>query len=148
MIVDRLSAPDDTAHSFEVVWHLEDCKLRLGEGGRFEADFGGGVGLFAVTSDSRVNIEDMRGRDSPYMQGWVSVLSRTSPAGRRAIPTPVVQGTFSRNYRLVTVLEPYRGAHAAIAGVEASQDTADRSFLLRFADGSTRKFSEDVCQKN
>ena len=142
VIVDRLSAPDDTAHSFEVVWHLEDCKLRLGEGGRFEADFGGGVGLFAATSDSRVNIEDMRGRDSPYMQGWVPVLSRTSPAGRRAIPTPVVQGTFSRNYRLVTVLEPYRGTCAAITGVAASQDPADRSFLLRLADGSTREFSE------
>ena len=148
VIVDRLSAPDDTPHSFEVIWHLENCALRMGERGVFEADFGGGVGLFAAMSDPRVSMEDMRGRDIPYMQGWMPDLSRTSTAGRRAIPTPVVQGAFPRSYRLVTVLEPYRGAHAAIAGVEASQDTADRSFLLRFADGSTRKFSEDVCQKN
>ena len=147
VIVDRLFPPDVREHSFEAMWHLEQCSLEIGDGAAFNGDFGDGVGLSACMSDRGVRIRDMSGMEKPDLQGWMPVLSsKEKSCNRRPIPTPVVCGKFSRGYRLVTVFEPYQGGKHEIAGVEASSDPDDKSFVLHLVDGSLRHLTEE--QKN
>ena len=140
VVIDRLAAPDDRPHDFEIMWHLEECKLAIG-GQSFTGDFGNGVGLAAAMSDPAVKITDMKGQHKPYFQGWMPIWIG-GPHEQRPIPTPVVQGTFSGAYRVVTVLYPYRDGNCPVKSVKASTDPAANDFTLVLADGVERTISE------
>ena len=142
VVVDRLSAPNDRSHAFEIRWHLEECKLAI-EGQNFTGDFGNGLGLAAATSDASAKITDMKGQHEPYFQGWMPIWIG-GPHEHRPIPTPVVQGTFSGAKRIVTVLYPYRDGKNVLRGVTADADPQATSFTLTLADGTTRTLDERV----
>ena len=136
VVIDRLSAPNDRPHAFEILWHLEECKLAI-NGTSFTGDFGDGVGLAAATSDVSAKITDMKGQHEPYFQGWMPIW-KGGPHEHRPIPTPVVQGTFSGAKRIVTVLYPYRDGKNMLRGVKADPDPQSTSFTLVLADGTER----------
>ncbi len=140
VVIDRLAAPDDRPHSFEIMWHLEECKLAI-DGQSFTGDFGNGIGLAARVSDPVLKITDMKGQHKPYFQGWMPIWIG-GPHEQRPIPTPVVQGTFSDAYRVVTVLYPYRDGNCPVKSVKASSDTTASDFTLILADGTERTMSE------
>ncbi len=139
-IIDRLSAPGDDRHAFEIMWHLEECKLAIDEQ-TFTGDFGGGVGLYAAVSDPVATITNMQGQHKPYYQGWMPIWIG-GPHEHRPIPTPVVQGSFFKNRRIVTVLYPYRDGAKTLRGVVADTDPKATTITLTLADGTTRTFSE------
>ena len=136
VVIDRLSAPNNHPHAFEIMWHLEECKLAI-DGQNFTGDFGDGVGLAAATSDASAKITDMKGQHEPYFQGWMPIW-KGGPHEHRPIPTPVVQGTFSGAKRIVTVLYPYRDGKNMLRGVKADPDPQATSFTLVLADGTER----------
>ena len=136
VVIDRLSAPNDRPHAFEIMWHLEECKLAI-DGQNFTGDFGDGLGLAAATSDASAKITDMKGQHEPYFQGWMPIWVG-GPHEHRPIPTPVVQGTFSGAKRIVTVLYPYRDGKNMLRGVKADPDPQATSFTLVLADGTER----------
>ena len=140
VVVDRLTAPNDRPHAFEIMWHLEECKLAI-DGQNFTGDFGDGVGLAAATSDASAKITDMKGQHEPYFQGWMPIWVG-GPHEHRPIPTPVVQGTFSGAKRIVTVLYPYRDGKNVLRGVTADADPQATAFTLTLADGTTRTLDE------
>ena len=140
VVIDRLTAPNDRPHAFEIMWHLEECKLAI-DGMSFTGDFGDGIGLVARASDPALKITDMKGQHEPYFQGWMPIWIG-GPHEHRPIPTPVMQGTFSGAYRVVTVLYPYRDGSCPIKAVKASADPAANDFTLVLADGSERTLSE------
>ena len=139
-VIDRLTAPDDRPHSFEIMWHLETCKLTI-DGQTFTGDFGEGVGLAAAMSDSSLKITDMKGQHEPYFQGWMPIWVG-GPHEHRPIPTPVAQGTFSAERRIVTVLYPYRDGKNVLRGVTADADPKATAFTITLADGTTRTLDE------
>lgn len=143
VVIDRLTAPNDRPHAFEIVWHLEECKLVIGKG-FFSGDFGNGIGLAACVSDPSLNITDMKGRHKPYFQGWMPIWVG-GPHEQRPIPTPVVQGKFYGAYRVVTVLYPYRDGNCPIKAVKASSNPASNDFTLVLADGTERTLSSAPC---
>ena len=136
VVIDRLSAPNDRPHAFEIMWHLEECKLAI-DGQNFTGDFGNGLGLAAAMSDASAKITDMKGQHEPYFQGWMPIWIG-GPHEHRPIPTPVVQGTFSGAKRIVTVLYPYRDGKNMLRGVKADPDPQSTSFTLVLADGTER----------
>lgn len=138
-VVDRLEAPDARERTYESLWHLEECGLRI-DGAGFVADFGGGVGLSAAFSDRGAVIADKKGSRSPY-QGWMPI-NPPGPHEHRPIPTPVLRGSFVGAKRIVGVLYPYRGGANRVAGVKASADVGDRSFRLVLADGQEMELME------
>ena len=140
VVIDRLTAPNGRPHAFEILWHLEECKLAI-DGTSFTGDFGDGIGLAARASDPALKITDMKGQHEPYFQGWMPIWIG-GPHEHRPIPTPVMQGTFSGAYRVVTVLYPYRDGSCPIKAVKASADPAVRDFTLVLADGSERTLSQ------
>ena len=142
VVIDRLAAPDDRPHAFEIMWHLEECKLAI-DGQTFTGDFGDGIGLAAATSDAVAKITDMKGQHKPYFQGWMPIWVG-GPHEHRPIPTPVVQGTFTGAKRIVTVLYPYRGGANRLRGVTADADPKADSFTLMLADGTERSVRESV----
>ena len=142
VVIDRLAAPDDRPHTFEIMWHLEECKLAI-DGQTFTGDFGDGVGLAAATSDASAKITDMKGQHKPFFQGWMPIWVG-GPHEHRPIPTPVVQGTFTGAKRIVTVLYPYRGGANRLRGVTADADPKADSFTLMLADGTERSVRESV----
>ena len=83
----------------------------------------------------------MKGQHKPFFQGWMPIWVG-GPHEHRPIPTPVVQGTFSGAYRVVTVLYPYRGGGCPIKAVKASADPAANDFTLILADGTERTLSQ------
>ena len=143
VVIDRLTAPNDRPHAFEILWHLEECKLVIGKG-LFSGDFGNGIGLAACVSDPSLNITDMKCRHKPYFQGWMPIWVG-GPHEQRPIPTPVVQGKFSGAYRIVTVLYPYRDGNCPIKAVKASSNPASNDFTLVLADGTERTLSSAPC---
>ena len=140
VVVDRLTAPNDRPHAFEIMWHLEECKLAI-DGTSFTGDFGDGVGLAAATSDASAKITDMKGQHEPYFQGWMPIW-KGGPHEHRPIPTPVVQGTFSGAKRIVTVLYPYRDGKNVLRGVTADAAPKATSFSITLTDGTTRTLNE------
>ena len=140
VVIDRLTAPNDRPHAFEIMWHLEECKLAI-DGTSFTGDFGDGIGLAARASDPALKITDMKGQHEPYFQGWMPIWIG-GPHEHRPIPTPVMQGTFSGAYRVVTALYPYRDGSCPIKAVKASADPAANDFTLVLADGSERTLSQ------
>ena len=141
VIIDRLTAPDDANHSYEILWHLENCALSI-DGRTFTGDFGKGIGLFAAASDPDAVVTDRKGQTSPELQGWASVW--TPGNSRRPIPTPVVSGSFKGSRRIVTVLYPYRDGICATRGVRASSDPSEKGLSLLFADGSELTLDEQL----
>ena len=140
VVIDRLTAPDEKDHAFELPWHLETSQLTI-NGTVFTADFGKGVGLVGAQSDPSVKIVDMKGQHEPYFQGWMPIW-KGGPHEHRPIPTPVVQGSFRKAWRGVTVLYPYRNGEKKVVGVKASGDVGDKTLRLVLADGSERTVSE------
>ena len=131
--VDRLSSPDGTQHTYDSLWHLEKSELKI-DGTRFNAYFGGGIGLSAAFSDADAKIVDMKGSHDPY-QGWMPI-SPPGPHEHRPIPTPVLKGTFTGAKRIVSVFFPYRDGADRLAGVKASADAGATSFALVLKDGA------------
>ncbi len=140
VVVDRLTAPDDKPHTYEQMWHLEESALSIA-GMSFTGDFGKGVGLFAVGSDTAAKIVDMKGQKEPYFQGWAPIW-KGGPHEHRPIPTPVVCGSFSGAKRIVTVFYPYKDGANKITGVTATADPKETSFTLALADGTSRTLAE------
>ena len=140
VIVDRLEAPDARKRSWEAIWHVEESAFRI-DGSVFTADFGGGVGLVGAVSDAAAKIVDRKGQKEPYFQGWMPI-HKPGPHEHRPVPTPVVEGRFAGAHRVVTVLAPYRKDLVKVAGVTASADVKDRSYTVRFADGSEKTWTE------
>ena len=140
VVIDRLAAPNDRPHTFEIMWHLEECMLRI-DSQNFTGDFGNGIGLAAATSDPTVKITDMKGQHEPYFQGWMPIWTG-GPHEHRPIPTPVAQGTFTSGRRIVTVLYPYRDGKNLLRGVTADPNPQATTFTITLADGSTRLLDE------
>ncbi len=140
VVVDRVTAPDDKEHSYEAIWHFENCDFTLA-GDKANGDFGDGVGLDLLFSDDSAESKDMIGTYEPYMQGWFPIRP-SGPHEHRRVPTPVFKGKFKGKRRLVSVLYPYRNGERIISSVEASFDTADKSFTLVMNDGSRLTLSE------
>ena len=139
VVVDRLKAPDGRERTYDSLWHLEECGLKI-DGVGFVADFGGGVGLVTAFSDEGAAIVDMKGSHSPY-QGWMPI-SPPGPHEHRPIPTPVLKGRFSGAKRIVGVFYPYCGDANRIAGVKASSDVGANEFTLLLSDGTEVKLKE------
>ena len=140
VIVDRLKAPDAQKRTWESPWHLETTNCRI-NGRTFTADFGDGVCLFGAVSDSSSTITDRRGQKTPYWQGWMPI-HKSGPHEHRPIATPVVEGSFEKVCRIVTVLVPYKGAKSPVVGVVASSEPGDRSYEIRFAEGTAKSWRE------
>ena len=139
VVVDRLEAPDARERTYDSLWHLEECGLKVNVAG-FVADFGDGVGLFAAFSDKEATIVDMRGSHTPY-QGWVPI-SPPGPHEHRPIPTPVLKGKFFGSRRIVNVFYPYRNGANKIAGVIASPDVSETRFTIELSDGARLELDE------
>ena len=142
VVVDRVSARDGAEHTYEQLWHLEDCALAISNT-TFRADFAGGTGLAAFCSDAAASISDRKGVDGPRrrdLQGWVGCGSGSR--SRRPIPTPVVKGSFKGARRIVTLLYPHCGA-CPVVGLRAGDDPADRRFAVALADGREIHLNED-----
>ena len=139
VVVDRLEAPDARDRTYDSLWHLEECGLKV-NGAGFVADFGDGVGLAAAFSDKEAQIVDMRGTHKPY-QGWVPI-SPPGPHEHRPIPTPVLKGKFSGAKRIVGVFCPYREGSIRIVGVSASSDVSDTKFKIGLANGTEVELDE------
>ena len=137
--VDRLTASDTVAHTYDSQWHLETSELKIAGAG-FTADFGAGIGLVAAFSDADAKIVDMKGSHKPY-QGWMPI-SPPGPHEHRPIPTPVLKGTFTGAKRVVSVFYPYRNGANRLVGVEAAADPAATAFTLMLTDGTTAQLDE------
>ena len=133
VVVDRLSAPDEAAHTYDSLWHLETSELKM-DGVNYDADFGGGIGLAVAFSDADAKIVDMKGTHEPY-QGWMPI-SPPGPHEHRPVPTPVLKGTFTGAKRIVGVFYPYRDGANRLAAVKASADVAEKGFTLVLKDGT------------
>ena len=140
VIVDRLTAPDDEPHKYEILWHLGGGGLSI-TNSTFTGDFGKGVGLFGAVSDAEASITDKKGQKKPELQGWAAVWT-SDPNAQRAIPTPSVEGTFTGSRRIVTVLYPYRKNACPIRGVRASADTAATEYELLLGSGNSVALKE------
>ena len=143
VVVDRLVAPDDRKRTYDSLWHLEECGLKI-DGSGFVADFGGGVGLAAAFSDSEATIVDMKGSHEPY-QGWMPIWP-PGPHEHRPIPTPVLKGRFAKSKRIVGVFYPYCGDANRLIGVRASPDVGANGFTLLLADGAELELGEGIGQ--
>ena len=132
VVADRLRADDSATHSYDSLWHLETCALAI-DGLRFFADFGGGTSLSAAFSDPDAKIVDMKGSHEPY-QGWMPI-SPPGPHEHRAIPTPVLKGSFSGAKRIVGVFMPLDAGSNGVVRVEAAADPAATRFSVFLADG-------------
>ena len=145
VIIDRFEAADGGSHEYELPWHLEDCKLAFPEHG-FMADFGDGVHLAAFWSDKAASVCDMKGTKGPSgnmdWQGWLPARGPNGKRSCRPIPTPVVKGRFSHQFRVVTVLCPSNDGVCPIIGIEASSDPAETTFELILKDGPAIKRHE------
>ena len=137
--IDRLSSPDGAQHTYDSLWHLEKSDLKI-DGVRFNAYFGGGIGLTAAFSDTEAQIVDMKGSHDPY-QGWMPI-SPPGPHEHRPIPTPVLKGKFTGGRRIVEVFCPYRKGEDRIAGVKASTEPAATAFALVLKDGTEIQLDE------
>ena len=106
-ITDELVSSDARAHSYEQLWHLEDCAFTM-EKRAFTGNFGG-VTLKAAFACEGTNGEliDQIGQEKPVYQGW---LPKGSQATRvhRAIHTPTLVGTFKGRAKLVAEFRPIR----------------------------------------
>ena len=107
-ITDELRAKDAREHSYEQLWHLETCGLRLADGA-FTADFGDGVTLEASFRSANGRLADMIGTKEPEMQGWMPIRP-CGPHEHRPIHTPVLKGTFAGETKIVAVFRPKRTA--------------------------------------
>ena len=133
VVVDRLSAPDETVHTYDSLWHLETSELKM-DGVNYAADFGDGIGLAVAFSDADAKIVDMKGSHDPY-QGWMPI-SPPGPHEHRPVPTPVLKGMFTGAKRIVGVFYPYRDGVNKLAAVKASATVSEKSFTLVLKDGS------------
>ena len=140
VIVDRVTAPDEKQHKFEILWHCEESDLSI-TNSTFTADFGKGVGLFAATSAADASITDKKGQKKPELQGW-KPLWIVEPHEDCPIPTPVIEGTFTGARRIVTVLYPYRDGKCPLKGVRASDDPEETALTLILEDGTERRLDE------
>ena len=140
VVIDRLTAPDALEHTYEQMWHLEECSFKI-SGVTFTGDFGKGTALFAAASDTSAVIKDMKGQHEPYYQGWMPIW-KGGPHEHRPIPTPVVCGSFKGAKRIVTVLYPYKDGAKRISGVKASSSPAAETFILQLTDGTMRSINE------
>jgi hypothetical protein len=140
VIVDRLTAPDEAPHKYEILWHLGGGSLSI-TNSTFAADFGKGVGLFGAVSDAEASITDKKGQKKPELQGWAAVWA-SDPNAQRAIPTSAVEGSFTESRRIVTVLYPYRKNTCPVVGVRASADIAAAEFELVFGSGNSVALTE------
>ena len=139
-VTDRLTAPDARRRTYETMWHLESCKLKIA-GRSFVADFGDGVSLSAASSDADSAFVNMEGQKDPYFQGWMPVW-KSGPHEHRAIPTPVSAGAFAGSRRMVTILHPFEAGSVPIVAVEASTDVMAADFEIVLRDGTRVELHE------
>ena len=117
-VTDTLKARDEREHSYEQLWHLETCELKLGEKS-FVADFGDGVSLEATFASANGRLVDLRGRKTPEYQGWLPIR----PCGdheHRPIHTPALRGTFRGSAKIVVEFRPE--AAGAVGGGPRMRD--------------------------
>ena len=141
LVIDRFTAPDGEARKYEAAWHLESCELTL-EKGLAVGDFGGGVGLALLFSDSEAETVNMQGQYESYYQGWFPIRP-SGPHEHRPIPTPVLVGSFEGARRAVTVLYPYKDGECPLVSVSADTDIAATSLEIRLKDGRTIALDEN-----
>ncbi len=139
-VIDRLTAPDGEARKYESAWHFENCDFKT-DTLYASGDFGDGVGLTAVFSDTDANVVDMMGQYEPYYQGWLPIRP-SGPHEHRKIPTPVLCGEFKKSRRVITVLYPYKDGNNIVKAVRASADVNDKTFTLVLKDGKEITLSE------
>lgn len=135
--IDRLTAEDDTPHSYEVIWHMHDNPVTLA-GRTVSTSFGDGVGITVASSDGSVNI--VRGMKTPVYQGWLPKFG-VGDVEHYPIPTILNTGKFTGSRRIVTVLCPFEGAEK-IAWVEADADAAAATFTVHLTDGTSVDVAE------
>ena len=148
VVCDRFIAPDRRQRTYEQMWHLEDCEYTQ-DASSCRADFGDGVSLTMLFSDTDGETVNMKGRHEPYFQGWLP--GSYAQQNHREVNTPTRTGSFEGGRRLVTVLYPSKG-ECPIASVTASGDTRSRNLVLNMKDGRRIEIGEldgqsgeDVC---
>ena len=133
VVVDRLKAPDTEKRSYEAMWHFEECEFTE-DGLCVNGDFGNGVGLTAVFSDTDATVVNMRGQYKPYYQGFMPIRP-SGPHEHRPIHTPVLCGDFEGEKRIVTVLYPYSDGKNVVKAVKASPDINATDITIVLSDG-------------
>ena len=136
--VDRLHAPDDGQHSYEILWHLHDNPTTL-SGRAVSSVYDDGVGITVASSDGGIGI--VRGQKAPVYQGWLPYHG-VGDVEHFPIPTVLNTGRFTGDHRIVTVLCPFDGGTPRIASVRASADAAEKSIIIALADGREVEISE------
>ena len=145
VIVDRLTAPDDEPHQYEILWHLGGGSLSI-TNSSFNCDFGKDVGLFGAVSDADASITDKKGRKKPELQGWKAVWT-SDPNAQSAIPTSAVEGTFTGSRRIATVLYPYRDGKCPVRGIRISSNTTSSDLELLLDNGASVMLEEGPSPK-
>ncbi len=138
-VIDRIKAPDTEKRTYEAMWHFENCEFKV-DGLYVNGDFGEGVGLTAVFSDTDASVVDMMGQYEPYYQGWMPIRP-SGPHEHRRIPTPVLCGDFTGEKRVVTILYPYSDGKNMVKAVKASSDVNDTEFTVVLSDGREIKLN-------
>ncbi|MBR4749462.1 MAG: alginate lyase family protein [Abditibacteriota bacterium] len=138
IVCDRFIAPDRRRRTYEQMWHLEECEYTQ-DASSCRGDFGDGVSLTMLFSDTDGETVNMKGRHEPYFQGWLP--GSYAQQNHREVNTPTRTGSFEGSRRLVTVLYPSKG-ECPIASVTASGDTRSRNLLLNMKDGRVLEIRE------
>ena len=105
-VTDELAASDGKEHSYEQMWHLEKCRLEMGDTS-FTADFGDGVRLEAGFTSDNGRLTDMKGMKTPVFQGWKPVWAEGDNE-HRPIHTPVLKGKFTGKAKIVGIFKPVK----------------------------------------
>ena len=140
VVIDRFTAPDDAERKYEAMWHMEECEYSQ-DGLYVNGDFGDGVGLSIVASDSGAEFVNMRKQYEPYYQGWFPIRP-SGPHEHRPIPTPVLVGSFSQSKRVVTVLYPYKDGRKDIVSVSADDRIDAGEIVITTASGEKITINE------
>ena len=133
VVIDTLKAPDNEKRTYEAMWHFEGCEFTE-DGLYVNGDFGDGVGLTAVFSDTDAKVVNMQGQYEPYYQGFMPIRP-SGPHEHRPVPTPVLCGEFEGEKRIVTVLYPYSDGKNIVKSVKASSDVNSNDITIVLSDG-------------
>ena len=105
-ITDELVARDVRVHTYEQLWHLEDCVFTMAKRA-FTGDFGG-VTLKATFACEGTDgkLIDQIGQERPTYQGWLPIWNQSTRV-HRPIHTPTLVGSFKGRAKIVAEFRPF-----------------------------------------
>ncbi len=137
IVVDRFEAPDNTARSYDIMWHLPaEIKGSITENS-VTADYGDNVGMAMFACDKNAEFVNMRGQLEPYYQGWMCTrIGGVKDEEQIPTDTPVFEGTFEGKRRVVTVIYPFSDGKNRIVSVEAGNGYDACDITLKTENGT------------